>query len=129
MKIRGISFPFRVGVKGGVVMSEASSTSVAHMVESIQQILLTRPMERSMSFEIYSDIDAEIFSPNDTSSHTLLEYQVRKAIEYLEPRVVVSSVQVSSDEENKVIAHIVFSMTQFEGAYTTDVEVGDSYVE
>ena len=37
----GISFPFRVGVKGGVVMSTTNEREVPHIIEAMKQILLT----------------------------------------------------------------------------------------
>lgn len=128
MVVRGISYPFRVGIKGGVVMSAVDDFSVAHMSESIQQIILTRPMERSMSFEIFSDVDAEVFAPNDISSHTLLSYQIKKAIETHEPRVKVSHVDVrEGDEGNQVFVRVHYTLLNFEGIHTVDVKVGETH--
>lgn len=110
-------------------MSSIDDTSVAHVVESIQQILLTRPGERSMAFDLYSDVDSEVFAPNDVSSHTLLKYQIRKAVELHEPRVVVHDVDVhEGEEENQVNARIYFSLVNFDGNHSVDVKVGESYV-
>ena len=38
----GISFPFRVGVKGGIAMSGTYVNFARHIEESIQQIVSTR---------------------------------------------------------------------------------------
>jgi phage baseplate assembly protein W len=124
----GISFPFRIGVKGGVVMSSLDETSVRHVIESMQQILLTRRGERGMHFEIYSDLDTSIFSPDDVSSRTLIEYQIRDAINRLEPRVSVNSVEVSGDGP-KIYAKIAFTLKNFNGTYITELGVGESYAE
>ena len=55
-KYTGISFPFRIGTKGGVVMSSTSPTEVPHIVESIKQILTTAFLERTMESGFYSDL-------------------------------------------------------------------------
>lgn len=126
-KYTGISFPFRVGVKGGIVLSTADDKTITHLVESMQQILLTRPLERSMEFEVHSDIDSDIFSPNDVSSHTLIAHQVRKALTELEPRIQVNSVDVvEGEQENAVIVKVYFSVNSFDGeVYSAYMKVGE----
>ena len=73
----GISFPFRIGVKGGVVTSTTSTREVPHIIESMKQILRTFKYERTMEYHIYSEVDTDIFEPNDISTHTLLQYQIK----------------------------------------------------
>ena len=49
----GVSFPFRIGVKGGIAMSGTNVNSARHIEESIQQILSTRRGERVMETFFY----------------------------------------------------------------------------
>ena len=123
----GISFPFRIGVKGGVVMSTSNATNVQHINEAITQILLTRPMERSMEYHFKSDIDSSIFEPNDASLKTLISYQIKDALRELEDRISVESIDVTS-EGSSVIAIITYKVLAYNTLHTTNVKVGDMNV-
>lgn len=123
----GISFPFRIGVKGGVVTSTTSTREVPHIIESMKQILRTFQYERTMEHHVYSEIDTDIFEPNDTSTHTLLEYQIKDALRRLEPRIAVSSVNFSS-VNSSVYATINFKVLPYDSDYTTKLKVGETNV-
>lgn len=123
----GISFPFRIGVKGGVVTSTTSTREVPHIIESMKQILRTFQYERTMEHHVYSEIDTDIFEPNDTSTHTLLEYQIKDALRRLEPRISVSSVSFSS-ANSSVYATINFKVLPYDSDYTTKLKVGETNV-
>lgn len=120
----GISFPFRIGVKGGVVMSTTSIMDVQHIIEAITQILLTHPMERCMEYHFKSEVDSSIFEPNNVSIKTLLSYQVTEALRELEDRISVDSVDIVS-EGSTVNAVIHFTVLAYNTSYTTNVKVGD----
>lgn len=120
----GISFPFRIGVKGGVVTSTTSVMDVPHIVEAMTQILLTRPMERCMEYHFKSEIDSSLFEPNDVSIRTLLSYQIKEALRELEDRISVDSVDITS-EDSKVIAVIRFTVLTYNTSHTAYIKVGD----
>lgn len=123
MEYKGISFPFRLSDKGGVVTTVANMNSVPHIVESIQQILTTRRLERCMEYHIYSDIDTLIFENNDESTRSLLKYEIEQALT-LEKRIEVQDIDVYS-EDNKLMANIHFTVPEFDNKdYYTEVEVG-----
>lgn len=121
---RGISFPFRIGVKGGVVMSSTMVSDVTHIVESMEQIVRTKPMERCMEYQIKSDIDTLIFSPNDASARTLIAYEVETALAELENRIEVKSVDVTSDG-NVVYANVTFKVIAYDSTYSAQLKVGE----
>ena len=123
----GISFPFRIGVKGGVVTSSTSAMDVQHIIEGMTQILRNKPMERCMEYHFKSEIDANIFEPNDVSIKTLLTYQVMEALRELEDRITVESVSITS-EGSSVIAVITFTVIAYNTSHTTSIKVGDSNV-
>lgn len=124
----GISFPFRIGVKGGVVMSSTSVSDASHILESLKQILLTRKYERGMEFHIYSDLDTDVFSMNDQSSLSLIEHQITEAIERLEPRVEVVSIDMFS-VESEIHSDITFKLLTYDKFYNADVRVGELNAE
>lgn len=124
----GISFPFRIGIKGGVVTSSTSATEVTHIVESMQQILRTFKFERVMEPHIYSELDSIIFEPDDESTHTLLEYFITDALERLEPRIEVDSVEIENSEDG-IYANIQFVALSYDKVYSTKLKVGESNVD
>ncbi len=121
---KGISFPFRIGVKGGVVMSTTSQMDVAHIVESMEQIVRTRPFERCMEYAIKCDVDYQIFEPNDSGTHTLIAYQVERALSDLEDRIEVKSVDIEA-KDNFVYANVTFRVLKYDTVYTQQIKVGD----
>ena len=124
----GISFPFRIGIKGGVVTSSTSATEVPHIIESMQQILRTFRLERAMEPHIYSELDTIIFEQDDESTYTLLEYYITDALERLEPRIDVESVDIES-EDGVVYADIQFKALSYDKVYSTKLKVGETNVD
>ena len=120
----GISFPFRIGVKGGVVTSTTSVMDAQHIIEAMTQILGTRPMERGMEYHFKSEIDSSIFEPNNISIKTLLKYQITEALVELEDRISVDSIDVTL-EDSSVIAVINFTVLAYNTSHTTKIKVGD----
>ena len=99
-----------------------------HIVEAMEQILLTRPKERGMEYHFKSDIDTDIFEPNDPSTHTLLAYQVEEALKELEDRIKVNSVEIES-EDSVIYAIIHYTVLMYDTSYTSKVKVGDINVQ
>ena len=124
----GISFPFRIGVKGGVVTSTTSVSDVQHIIEAMEQILLTRPLERCMEYHFKSDVDYDIFEPNDASCRTLLAYQVEEALRELEDRVEVNSVEIESRDSFLYVV-INFTVLRYNTVHVANIKVGDLSVQ
>lgn len=120
----GISFPFRVGVTGGVAMSTTTKTDPAHIVDSVVQILNTLEFERTMEHNFFSDVDTSIFDSNDISTGTLIAYQIKDALKRLEPRIKVEDVAITREEE-KVYADVTFTVLTYDEVYKTKIEVGE----
>lgn len=120
----GISFPFRINGKGGVTMSSTSVSDVPHIVEAIEQILLTKPRERRMEYHFKSDLDTDIFEPNDSSAKNLIEHQIREALGNLEDRIEVVNVDISS-KDTKVQADITFRVLMYNTTYSSRIKVGE----
>ena len=124
----GISFPFRIGVKGGVVTSSTRVVNIQHILEAMEQIIRTRPMERCMEYHFKSDIDYDIFEPNDASCRTLIAYQVEEALRELEDRIEVNSVNVQSKDET-IVAVINFTVLKYNTVHVANIKVGDLSVQ
>lgn len=121
----GISFPFRIGAKGGVEMSHVDANTLKHIEESIQQILLTKPRERKMEYHFKSDLDTSIYEPNDSSARSLIEYQIKQALSELEDRITVTGVTVTS-KDSYIYAVIQYKVNVYiDAQYTYTAKVGE----
>ena len=83
----GISYPFRISNRGGVVMSTTSRTDPTHIAESIQQIFNTNYLERPMEADIYTTVTSLLFEPNDLTLQQVLKTRIVSDLERLEERV------------------------------------------
>ena len=121
---KGISFPFRVSVRGGATMSVANTNSVDKIVESMQQIVLTREGERCMEYDVYSQIDKLIFNIDDDTLRQACEYMLKDAINRLETRVTVNEVRLARDENTGIIYALVnFTVSKTNNNYNTTLGV------
>lgn len=120
----GISFPFRINGTGGVQMSTTDVLDVPHIVEAMEQILLTRPYERKMEYHFKSDLDTLIFDPNDISARNMVAYQIKQALSQLEDRIEVINVIVTS-EGSSIYATITFRVLMYNTTYSKKIKVGE----
>jgi phage baseplate assembly protein W len=119
----GISFPFRIGVNGGVVISSTSVYDVSHIEESIKQILLTHKFDRTMEPYFYSSIESFVFTKIDDSNATLLRYQVHEALQ-LEKRIRVDMDDIDIEQcADRIKIHIKYTVLVYETEYITTVEL------
>lgn len=109
-------------------MSSTSVSDVQHIVEAMEQIILTKPRERRMEYHFKSELDTEIFEPNDSSSRCLIEHQIKEALSSLEDRIEIISVNVYS-ENNKVCADVTFRVLIYNTTYSSKVKVGEELNE
>ena len=127
---RGISYPFRISNRGGVVMSTTSKNDPTHIAESIQQIFNTGYLERPMEAEIYTTITALLFEPNDIALQQVLKSRIVDDLERLESRIecdedgVEFEVEVEDDVEY-LYAYISYKIIKYNAYYTSKVKVGE----
>ena len=127
---KGISYPFRISNRGGVVMSTTSRTDPTHIAESIQQIFNTNYLERPMEAEVYTTITALLFEPNDIALQQVLKTRIVSDLERLEQRVQCSEdgiefeVEVEDDAEY-LYANITYKIIKYNTYYTSKIKVGE----
>lgn len=97
----GMSFPFRLGIRGGVATSTLEPGDLSRIRESIVQILNTYPGERVMEPSFGCKVKDYIFEPDNPTTKAVIAFEVRKAIERWEKRVEVGEISVYSAEEWK----------------------------
>ena len=126
----GISYPFRVSNRGGVVMSTTSRTDPTHIAESIQQIFNTNYLERPMESEIYTTVTSLLFEPNDIALQQVLKSRIVDDLDRLEQRIecdedgIEFEVEVEDDVEF-LYANITHKIIKYNTYYTSKIKVGE----
>lgn len=120
----GVAFPFHIGVKGGVAMSTTSVEDIPHLAESIQQIVQTRDLERTMEYHIKCNASTYLFDPNDESTRALIAHECREAIEECDDRVEVQNISVYG-VEHTVYADVLIKVKKYDKTYSVNTKVGE----
>jgi uncharacterized protein len=104
---RGWAFPIRTDATGGIALVARDQ----ELAESIELILRTAKGDRPMRPEFGCGIWDEVFSPMDATTAGRVAYDVRAALERWEPRIDVTSVDVTFREgaEGLLDVHIIYS--------------------
>lgn len=91
--IKGFSFPIVLGTGGFFTRSEGANAVLA----GIRQLILTNPGERVMRPGYGAGLRDFVFDNNDSSFSDRIKKRISSCIAKYEPRVRVSSIQVSTD--------------------------------
>lgn len=126
----GISYPFRVSNRGGVVMSTTSKNDPTHIAESIQQIFNTNYLERPMEADIYTTITSLLFEPNDFTLQQVLKSRIVSDLERLEKRIVCDEEGIefeveTEDDMEYLYATITYKIIKYNTYYTSKIKVGE----
>lgn len=126
----GISYPFRISNRGGVVTSTTSATDPTHIAESIRQIFCTDYLERPMEADVYTTVTALLFEPNDVSLQQVLKSRMVSDLERLEERIETDedSIEFTVETEDDVeylFAYITYKVIRYNTYYTSKVKVGE----
>ena len=92
---RGWAFPLSVNHRGGVSLL----TGEEDIESAIKMILLTSKGERVMRPTFGSSLNDYVFATNNTSTHGLIAFEVRDALQMWEPRIDLTDVLVDQDPE------------------------------
>lgn len=127
---KGISYPFRISNRGGVVMSTTSKNDPTHIAESIQQIFNTNFLERPMEAEIYSNVTSLLFEPNDIALQQVLKSRIVSDLERLEERIECDEDGVefeveTEDDVEYLYAYITYKIIKYNTYYTSKIKVGE----
>lgn len=98
----GWAFPLHTSMTGGVALV----TDDREIAEAIRLILGTAVGERPMRPEFGSRIHEFVFAEADSGTAIRLAAEVRRALRRWEPRIEVTGVDVSLDEENRNLLYI-----------------------
>ena len=127
----GISYPFRIGNQGGVVMSTTSRYESTHIDEGIQQILNTMFLERPMEPDVYSSITDLLFEPEDEVLQGVLKLRISEDIRRLDDRVECKPDNITFSVENEdgvefLFAYVTYTIMKYSTQeYTAKIKVGE----
>lgn len=126
----GISYPFRISNRGGVVMSTTGRNDPTHIAESIQQILNTNYLERPMESEVYTTVTSLLFEPNDISLQQVLKNRIVNDLRRLETRVECTEDDISFEVEDKdgielLYANVTYKIIKYNTYYVSKIKVGE----
>ena len=94
---KGISFPFRIGGRGGVAMSGKTITGQQHLKEALQILLGTNEFERGMRPYYGLEDLGILFAELNETTKSMVAFKVTEKIQQFEPRVTVVSVNVQEE--------------------------------
>ena len=125
----GISYPFRISNRGGVVLSTTDYDNPQHIEESIQQLLGTSFLERPMEADIYSNVSSLLFEPNDVALQQVLKSRIVEDLERLEERIecdedgIEFTVEVDDNGVEYLYATITYKVIKYNTYYTSKIKV------
>jgi len=95
----GLGFPMGVDKRGGIRLAGYGND----IKEAIKVILGTRLGERVMRPDFGCAVGELVFEPIDASLTGKVEFYVRNALRYWEPRIELNEVKASADEEKLTV--------------------------
>jgi len=96
-KLHGLAFPVVEGLGGFFTRSEGAET----IMSGLKQLVLTSKGERPMRPEFGTNLRQSVFEPYTQELKESLQNDIRAAVLEYEPRVDLTSVNVSWDHSNK----------------------------
>ena len=94
-EVKGVSFPFRIGGRGGVAMSGSSITGQQHLKENIMSIVGTKEFERVMN-PLFGLEDLDIFFADlNESTKSMASFKIREKLSELEDRVEIVNIVIT----------------------------------
>lgn len=128
----GISYPFRIGNHGGVVMSTTNKNDSTHIDEGIQQIFNTMFLERPMEPDVYSSVYELLFEPNDAVLQRVLKLRIVNDITRLDNRVeckesdIKFTIETDENGIDYLFANITYAVVKYSTQiYTAKIKVGE----
>jgi phage baseplate assembly protein W len=96
---QGLAFPLQVNPRGELALV----TGKTDIEQAIGIILGTIPGERVMRPDFGCRAWELIFAPNNAETENMLITYVTQALEFWEPRITLTSVDVNSDESDETV--------------------------
>ena len=121
----GISFPFRLSIRGGAQTSETQPYDMTHINEEIEQSLRTEPFERFMECHLGSQLSEALFENIDPSTIGLIKLFVKNTLNE-DPRLSVSlnDVKIENINGSTITLYINYYFKEYNAKFSTLVTIG-----
>ncbi|MFF1874446.1 GPW/gp25 family protein [Kitasatospora herbaricolor] len=103
----GWAFPLRTDATGSIALVDRDR----EISESIRLVLGTAPGERPMRPEFGCGIHGYVFATADADTAGRISYEVRRALDRWEPRILVDRVEVALDSSDSGTLYIEIRYT------------------
>lgn len=126
----GISYPFRLSIRGGVQTSETQPYDMTHINEEIEQALRTEPLERFMEYHLGSELCRAIFEDININTMGLIKLYVKETLNSDSRfKVNLNDVVIQSVTDSTIIIGIRYYFKEYNARFSTSVtiEKGDIY--
>lgn len=91
------------------------------IVNSVKNLIMTRPTEVPFQRDIGSTISNLLFDICDRITSDLIESEVRRTIDFSEPRVTIKELNVvPKPDQNAYNLHMTFEIIGYDNLYTID---------
>ena len=118
----GISFPFRLNIRGGAQTSETQPYDMTHINEEIEQALRTEPLERFMECELGSQLSEALFEDLDITTIGLIKlYVINTLNSDSRFKVGLNDVKVVSVSGSAITLYINYYFKEYNAKYSTAV--------
>ncbi|MCB0085394.1 MAG: GPW/gp25 family protein [Caldilineaceae bacterium] len=94
---QGLAFPLQTNGRGELSLV----TGPTDIEQSIRIILGTIPGERVMRPNFGCRAWELVFAPNNATTHALLKHYVQQALDFWEPRIELTEIDVTSSEDGE----------------------------
>lgn len=95
---------------------------------AVENILLTNMNEKVFSPYFGTEIQSLLFNPMSPALSSLLQSEISKALETFEPRISLTSVIVTTDEDlEEVNAEIIYTIMGMSNSFKTVVQLMTNY--
>lgn len=127
MGYKGISFPFRINIRGGIATSEATPQDVTHINEGIEQLIRTFPFERAMEFHIGSRVPESLFEDINPVIIGMLKLAILRALAPDERiSVEIDDIHIVDTSGSSIVLYIEYYLKEFNARYaTTTMTLGE----
>lgn len=125
MGYKGVSFPFQLNNKGGILLSDTSAENPEHLSQGLIQLLSTRRNERIMEVEYFTDLEQTLFE-NDESARTMAVDIITESVsEHMDERLAVDEDDIEIEfTENGMEVNITYEAEDLGIVETVPITIG-----
>lgn len=120
---KGMSFPFRIGTRGRIVMSENSIYENTLTNESMEQIIKTSVGERRMEVQFGSTLKNLLFESKNPSMDNIVINALEEDLKRWEPRSEVKNIAINRKDD------IILIEVVYRDKKTDKIETATYYID